>query len=51
MNSAIELKEAGVWYKKKAPALRTEKFWGLRNISLEIKYRGNFGCNRREWCW
>ena len=43
MNSAIELKEAGVWYKKKAPAFRTEKFWGLRNISLKIKIGETLG--------
>ena len=43
MNCAIELKEAGVWYKKKAPSLRTGKFWCLRNISLKIKIGETLG--------
>ena len=36
MNRVIELKEAGVCYTKKVSVFRKEKFWGLRNISLEI---------------
>ena len=37
MTIVIELKKAGVWYKKKASLFRTEKFWALKNISLELK--------------
>ena len=37
MSNVIELREAGVWYKKKVSVFRTEKFWGLRNVSLQVK--------------
>ena len=37
MSNVIELREAGVWYKKKVSLFRTEKSWGLRNVSLQVK--------------
>jgi len=37
MSNLIELREAGVWYKKKVSLFRTEKSWGLRNVSLQVK--------------
>ena len=37
MSNVIELREAGVWYKKKVSLFCTEKFWGLRNVSLQVK--------------
>ena len=37
MSNCIELREAGVWYKKKVSLFRTEKSWGLRNVSLQVK--------------
>ena len=37
MSNLIELREAGVWYKKKVSLFRTEKSWGLRNVSLKVK--------------
>ena len=37
MSNLIELREAGVWYKKKVSFFRTEKLWGLRNVSLQVK--------------
>ena len=37
MSNCIELREAGVWYKKKVSLFRTEKSWGLRNVSLKVK--------------
>ena len=37
MSNLIELREVGVWYKKKVSVFRTEKFWGLRNVSLQVK--------------
>ena len=37
MSNVIELREVGVWYKKKVSVFRTEKFWGLRNVSLQVK--------------
>ena len=37
MSNVIELREAGVWYKKKVSVFRTEKSWGLRNVSLQVK--------------
>ena len=37
MSNMIELREAGVWYKKKVSLFRTEKSWGLRNVSLQVK--------------
>ena len=37
MSSLIELREVGVWYKKKVSLFRTEKSWGLRNVSLQVK--------------
>ena len=37
MSNVIELRDAGVWYKKKVSLFRTQKFWGLRNISLQVK--------------
>lgn len=37
MSNMIELREVGVWYKKKVSLFRTEKSWGLRNVSLQVK--------------
>ena len=37
MSNLIELREVGVWYKKKVSLFRTEKSWGLRNVSLQVK--------------
>ena len=37
MSNVIELREVGVWYKKKVSFFRTEKFWALRNVSLQVK--------------
>ena len=37
MSNLIELRDAGVWYKKKVSLFRTEKSWGLRNVSLKVK--------------